>query len=337
MSSKKRLLILFIVAALLAVPSNIIIATTGNKVAGIMVAVVLFILFTSFMSYRNRFYVYANKANEAFSKKEHDKAFELYQQALDVKHCPDSIRIAFAYRLLYTHNIKQATDLIDSIDETKLNKESRYYYNLTQAGLFFQDNELDKCITICQDLYEKSPTEVVAEVLGRALNVSEQYDKALEFSSGAIILYANNAIIKDNLATSYFYSYEDVKARKIYKELIDARVNFPEPYYYYARIAYEDNRFKTAIKHLQLALQKDESFMSNLTYAAIQKLLDEITQQAAPNDYTDDTPIEEISDAPIEEISDAPIEEIADAPVAEIADAPVADTNETPVIDSIDK
>ncbi len=255
------------------VTRNLTYAVAIPLVIGITImAISLRIRRASYFSYR---------ANVAFDAKQYDIALAYYKKATEVPDCPPLIKVIYAYRLLTLGKLAEAKNIMEQIEVSALDENAKFNYDATAALITWKDGNLKKAILAYEKLLNTRESELVYETLGFLLVCNEEYDKAIELCNKAHKLYPNSLVIRDNLATAYFYTYEDKKARKLYKELIDQYVNFPEPYYYYGRIAYDDEKYKLALKYLNIALEKPASYLSHLQSEFIQELIYEVEEALA--------------------------------------------------------
>ncbi|ONI45833.1 hypothetical protein AN641_03030 [Candidatus Epulonipiscioides gigas] len=276
MSDKKNFILLFILGLLFMLLSYLIRISTGSAFAGYVITGAVIILCVVFSIYRRRHFVIAQNAHIAYTRKQFDTAYNLYEKAIALNKCPEEIKVVYAYKLLVQGHKATAEKLIASINEALLNKEGTFNLKVVKGILLFKNDELKPAIELYESLIKEDSSPQLYEILGILLNNYEDYEKARDFSKMALEKYPDNNIIKENLATSYFYLYEDKKARKLYKELMNFDVTYPEPYYYYARIAFLDERYNLALKYIEIAETKTPSYLSNVTMDVVSELKSEI-------------------------------------------------------------
>ncbi len=291
MQSKKPFIILITLVIGLMLLGLFLNSYLQSEYLGTAIASTLGFLFFAIWIYIRRAGFFAYQANVAFEQKNIDKCLEFYQKAVDVPNCPELIKVVYGYRLLSHGNIEKATTILNSIDEKILDDNARFNYEATNALIIWKNGNIKKAILIYQELLQKRASELIYETLGFLLVCDERYNKAIELSQEGLELFPNSYVIKDNLATAYFYSYEDKKARRLYKELIDDDVSFSEPYYYYGRMAYEDEKLKMALKYLQIALTKEEIYLSHLKHKNIENLLAEVEDALEQSNLEEDVPV----------------------------------------------
>ncbi len=304
------------IAVALIVLGNIISMITQNAFyafgipvicGGIIMSVALYIKRATYFSYR---------ASVAFDAKAYDKAIEYYKKAIDVPDCPQLITIIYSYRLLTIGRLQDAKDVMNKVNRTNLDDNGKFNYDATAALITWKEGNVKQAILTYEKLLETRQSELVYETLGFLLLCNEEYSKAVNLSLTGTKLYPNSLVIKDNLATAYFYTYEDKKARKLYKELIEQNANFPEPYYYFGRIAYEDEKYKLALKNLKLALEKPESYLSHLEHKHVEELLEEVEEALAKvaelESALEENKVDMVDDDDLETFSSEDDEELED-------------------------
>lgn len=276
MSEKKSLILLFLLAALFMLLGHLLNIATGSSWAGYGLTVLIIIFCLFFVGYRRRHYVLAQNAHTAYLKKQYDVTYNLYEKAIAMPKCPEEIKVVYAYKLIAQGHLERAQKVVETINEDILNTEGKFNLKVVQGLILYKEDKLDEAIAIYEALTKESDAEQLWETYGMILNLSEKYELARDYSLAALEKYPNNKLIKENLATSYFYLFEDKKARKLYRDLINQDVAYPDPYYYYARIAYLDDRYNLALKYIEIAEVKSPAPLSNITMDVIFELKDEI-------------------------------------------------------------
>ncbi|WP_305767424.1 tetratricopeptide repeat protein [Candidatus Epulonipiscium viviparus] len=276
MSEKRSLILLFLLAGLFMLLGYLLNIVTGSVWAGYGLTIAIIIICMLFFGYRRRHYVLAQNAHNAYLRKQFDIAYGLYEKALSLPKCPEEIKVVYAYKLLAQGHTQKAQQVAATIQTDILNKDGIFNFKVVKGLMLYKEDKLDDAIALYEELTQESDAEQLWETYGMLLNLNEQYEKARDYSIAALEKYPNNNIIKENLATSYFYLFEDKKARKLYKSLITADVHYPEPYYYYARIAYLDERYNLALKYIEMAETKTPAALSNITLDVVVDLKNDI-------------------------------------------------------------
>lgn len=243
----------------------------------IVLAIVVFIATFGLVIYRQRAALFASLAASDYKKGSIEKSFKLYEKAIALKGCPVMAKIIYAYRLINEGRISESVKLLDTLDYEHMSDNERLNYNATNALCIWKQGGLHRAIEIYEALLNEKDSMLIYETLGYLLLCAKDYEKALDFNLRAAKLYDTNERIKSNLATSYYYLGDDKIAAKIYKELIEGYVNFPEPYYYYGLLLETQKKYKGALKYWKIALEKKLSPLYILTYEEIQCKIDEIS------------------------------------------------------------
>jgi tetratricopeptide (TPR) repeat protein len=223
-------------------------------------------------------------ANGAVNSKEMNKACDYYDKAIVIKNCPPIVKISYAYQLIRLNRLEKAENLLRNLDEATFNPKEKRNAQAVNGLVLWKKGQLDQAISLYEKLHQEQQTTLVCETLGYLYLCKQSFEKALDFNLKAYEFAPNNNVIADNLAASYYYLGDFKKARKIYKELIERDVAFPEPYYFYALILNEREKYKLALKYLHIAREKKESPLSLLKHRHIDYMIGQI------EDYLSDTP-----------------------------------------------
>ena len=238
---------------------------------------VFFVIF-GFVLYKQRASLWAASAASAYNKGNIAKSFELYEKAIAVKDCPTMANILYAYRLISEGKVDECGKILGTLNPATMNEHERLNYNATNALSIWKQGNIHRAIEIYEALLNEKNSMLIYETLGYLLIEAEEYKKALELNLKAVELHENNERIKSNLATTYYYLEENVEAAKLFKELIENYANFPDPYYYYGLLLETQEKYKGALKYLNMALEKKFSCLYTLTEEDIQGEIDEIEE-----------------------------------------------------------
>ncbi len=126
MSKTKRLILLYLVIALLIFSVATVFVLTGHE-SGSVISDALIIyglmFFTIFV--HRRHYLLAKRANEAYLNKKYDMAYDLYEKAITMPKCPEEIKVEYAYKLMDQGHLERAQKVIETINEDTLNAEGK--------------------------------------------------------------------------------------------------------------------------------------------------------------------------------------------------------------------
>lgn len=262
----------------------------GNIILGVLCFIgVLIYLFNT----RRGLFI-GSKANAAYAKNQIEQSFELYEKAMTQKGCSTMIKIVYAYRLVHAGQCEKSAKILSNLDPMKMDDSEKLNYNATQALVLWKQGNVNRSIEIYEALLNDKQSLLIYETLGYLYICAKQYEKALAFNLKAYEFSDTSEMIKDNLACSYYYLGYHKKAAKLYKGLIEEHVSFPDPYYYYALILNEREKYKSALKYLNLALEKKESNLSQLTHSNIKYMITQIEEYLKSLDEEEKYSAEEV-------------------------------------------
>lgn len=244
----------------------------GNLIIGVIIFLALF----GYVIYSKRSLLISSSADTAYKKNDFQKSFELYEKAMATPGCPPMVKVIYAYRLIHSGESEKCATILKTLDPEKMNQNEKFNYDATRALSIWKQGNLQEAINIFENVAAQKESLLIYETLGYLLLCSRDYEKALEFNLKAYEFSSSSDLIKDNLAASYYYLGYHKKAAKIYKELIENHATFPEPYYYYALILNEREKYKAALKYLYLGLEKKESHLSELKHSNLQYMITQI-------------------------------------------------------------
>lgn len=242
--------------------------------------IVILIIYSIFKYQSKKATLIAYRGAIAFNSQDYDKALELYQKAYNMKRTTTNIKVRYAYIALYCGKLDLCRDILYSVDYSKLkDSKLKMSYKQTEGLYLWKSNNLKKAIEIYQNLHMECEHTIIYEALGYLLILDKDYDEALEYNLKAYD-YDNTNVIVDNLAQSYFYLGNLDKAKELYLALFskekEKHPTFPEPYYYYGLILKNEGNTSEASKYLNFALEKKESFLSNLNKDIILEAINDL-------------------------------------------------------------
>ncbi|MDO4535184.1 MAG: hypothetical protein Q4B63_05170 [Clostridium perfringens] len=245
-----------------------------------IIGIVLLIIYSIFKYHNKKTTLIAYKGAIAFNSKDYDKALELYEKAYNMKKVNTNIKLRYAYIALYCGKLNLCKNILDSVDYSKLkDSKLKMSYKQTEGLYLWKSNNLEKAIEIYGKLHAECEHTIIYEALGYLLILSKDYEKALKYNIKAFD-YDNTNVIIDNLAQSYYYLGNLDKAKELYLTLFskekDKRPTFPEPYYYYGLILKEEGNLEDSFYYLNKALDKKESFLSNLNKDTILEAINDL-------------------------------------------------------------
>lgn len=294
----------------------------GNLILGILV----FLIFFGCVVYNKRAVLISSSADTAYTKNNITKSFELYEKAIAINSCPAMVKIIYAYRLIHFGDSEKCASILATLNPEKMSQNETFNYDATRALSVWKQGDLQEAITIFENIATQKESLLIYETLGYLLLCSRDYEKALEFNLKAHEFSSASDLISDNLAASYYYLGYHKKAAKIYKNLIETHATFPEPYYYYALILNEREKYKSALKYLYLGLEKKESHLSELKHANLQHMINQI------EDYLEYLEADEVDETDSNTNLDTESETISEMPESQAAPDYASEDTETATV-----
>lgn len=200
---------------------------------GGIAALVLIILGTGFF---NRHLIYQNTASSKYHKGDFDGALADLKKAVEISPKSSSLRGSLAYLLLKLGHTDEAAVEIEKALSSANNGTERNTLRQTRALVLWKQGRLDEAIEDLEKLLQEFETTNVYATLGFLYIEKGDLQKALDFNLKAMDYNSSNAIILDNLGSTYIRLGEFDKAEEIYQKVMKLQPVFPEAYYNYARV-----------------------------------------------------------------------------------------------------
>jgi tetratricopeptide (TPR) repeat protein len=201
--------------------------------------IVVLVIFFGAGIYLMRAYLYANKANKKYANGDFDGALNDLKKAVASDPKASRIRGTYAYLLIKLGYNDEAASQIDIALKGAQQQYDKNTFRLTKALVLWKRGKLDEAVQDLEDLLKVYETTNVYASLGFLYIAKSDLNKALEFNLKARDYNGSNAIILDNLGTTYILMDEYDKALEIYKEVMKLKPKFPEAYYNYARVLHK--------------------------------------------------------------------------------------------------
>ncbi len=241
-----------------------------------IIALIVVAIYAFYKYNKKKPYLLAYKGNLAFKNGEREQALELYKKSCSYKNVSPSIRLQYAYITLYLGNLEEASKLLEAIGYEKLPENLRASYKMTESLIIWKKGDLKKAIEKLKILHTEYENTTVYETLGYFLVLDKDYDEALKYNLLAYEYDADNSVIIDNLAQSYYFTGDKCKAKELYEKLFDREPSMPEPYYFYGLILKDEGNLEGALEYLDKALTKKESYLSELKKDTIRETIAEL-------------------------------------------------------------
>lgn len=187
-------------------------------------------------AYFNRATIYANRANKKYHNGDFDGALIDLKAAVTANPKAVNIRGSYAYLLLKVGHTEEAAVQINEALKSAQLQMDRNTLRVTKALVLWKQDHLDEAIEQLVDLMKVYETTNVYATLGFLYIDKGDLSKALEFNLEAKNYNNNNAIIMDNLGTTYLLLEDYDEAFEIYQQVMKLKPTFPEAYYNYARV-----------------------------------------------------------------------------------------------------
>jgi tetratricopeptide (TPR) repeat protein len=164
---------------------------------------------------------------------------------------------------------------------------------VTKALVLWKQNRVDEAAAMLSDLLKTYETTDVYATLGFLYIAKGDQDEALEFNLKAKEYNGNNAIILDNLGTSYLLLEDYEKALEIYKEVMKLKPLFPEAYYNYGRALEKTGDLEKALHMVRHSLSLrfwNISTVERETVEAYLRQLEEMEKANRPENMPEELP-----------------------------------------------
>ncbi|MDF2670180.1 MAG: hypothetical protein K0R67_2486 [Paenibacillus sp.] len=223
--------------------------------------------------YVSRSNLYASQGNKAFNNKDTEKALLWYQKASRCKPCPDKHKIALGYLLMKSGERSQAETVFKKLVQSN-NRDTRMQAQCNLATCYWLQGQKDEAVALLQEVFEQYKNTLVYGNLGYLKILHGDLEEALAINQEAYSYNNDDITIMDNLAMNYYLLDDIDKAHEIFQKLIPKSPQYAEPYYYYALTLNNRGEHEAAVEQINIALEKDISFLSPLTR-------DQLEQEAA--------------------------------------------------------
>jgi len=267
-----------------------------------------------FTVYRNMPTLQATKGSRAYNAGNVDMAMEYFRRAVNHPFAKPYIKSSYGYTLLREGQLEEAEKYLVEAQESNM-KDPRFRYNntLNLSILAWKKGDLDRAITIVEEIKDSYKNSIMYEILGYLYIAEGDYEKALALNKEAHEFNEGDHVITDNLAQSYYFLGEYDKAEALYEGIVNY-VRFPEAHYYYGMILWKKKDYLGAHEALSMATKLKMSFLSILSkedldaaFTAFQKdLADqglslEALQQAKEQEEAAKKALEEAQEEQVEE------------------------------------
>ncbi|NLU52323.1 MAG: tetratricopeptide repeat protein [Clostridiaceae bacterium] len=224
------------------------------KYLGTLGGIAVVVLFILGMVWFNRSIVYQNSANAKYHKGDFDGALQDLKKAVEIAPKAAKLRGSLAYLLLKLGFTDEAAFQIDKALDCADNENDRYALRQTKAMVLWKQGKIDEAIEDLEKLLEQYEHTNVYATLGFLYIEKGDMQKALDFNLKAMDYNSSNAIILDNLGSTYIKLGEYDKANEIYQNVMKLKPVFPEAYYNYAHVLEHTGDLEKALYMVRHAL-----------------------------------------------------------------------------------
>lgn len=210
-----------------------------------------------------------------FDKKgEFTKALKPAYKAYKMKHSTIDTANIFIYMLLKAGKFEKAIEVTNENRERHMNEDQLIAFASNEALGLWKIGKINESIDLFEKITEKFESTNIYVSYGTVLTCSKDLNKALEINKKAYQYNSSSKGIKDNLAYTYFLIGDSDRAKRMYEELLDEPVNFPEAYYNAALVANSQGQYDEAVRLFKQALSKQFNGLTAVTKEEIGTKID---------------------------------------------------------------
>ena len=179
----------------------------------------------------------------------------------------------FIYMLLKASKYEKSLEIINQNIDREMNEDQFIAFHSNKLALWKMGN-IEESIQIFEDITKDFESTSIYVSYGTILTCSNDLNKALELNKKAYQYNQNSKGVKDNLAYTYYLIGDSDRARRMYDELLEEPVSFPEAYYNAALVSHSQGNYEEAIRLFKQALSKPFSGLTAVTQDEIQTKID---------------------------------------------------------------
>ncbi len=222
--------------------------------------------------------MYKILANIAFNKGDTTTAIARLGQAYETGCAKPQTVTTYAYLLLKSGEIDKSMGIFEKqLASYSLPENLRNSAKGSYALALWKKGDLQKAISLLEDILPKYKNTNVYGSLGYFYNLNGDLDKALSFNLEAYEYNSTGQVILDNLGQTYFLLGEYDKSKEIFDKLMQMKPTFPEAYYDYALLMEALGERNEALEALDKALYCKVSFLSDITREIIENKIAELS------------------------------------------------------------
>jgi len=210
-----------------------------------------------------------------FDKKgEFQKALKPAYMAYKMKHSSVDTLNIFIYMLLKAGKYEKALEITDQNRNRHMTEDQFIAFSSNEALALWKVGKIEDSIALFDKITQKFESTNIYVSFGTVLTYSNDLNKALELNKKAYQYNSSSKGIKDNLAYTYFLIGDTDRAKRMYDELLDEPLNFPEAYYNAAMVSSSQGQYDEAVRLMKQALSKQFNGLTAVTREEISSKID---------------------------------------------------------------
>lgn len=210
-----------------------------------------------------------------FDKKgEFQKALKPAYMAYKMKHSSVDTLNIFIYMLLKAGKYEKALEITDQNRNRHMTEDQFIAFSSNEALALWKVGKIEDSIALFDKITQKFESTNIYVSFGTVLTYSNDLNKALELNKKAYQYNSSSKGIKDNLAYTYFLIGDTDRAKRMYDELLDEPLNFPEAYYNAAMVSNSQGQYDEAVRLMKQALSKQFNGLTAVTREEISSKID---------------------------------------------------------------
>lgn len=210
-----------------------------------------------------------------FDKKgEFQKALKPAYMAYKMKHSSIDTANIFIYMLLKAGKYEKALEITDKNRNRHMTEDQFIAFSSNEALALWKVGKIEDSIALFDKITQKFESTNIYVSFGTVLTYSNDLNKALELNKKAYQYNSSSKGIKDNLAYTYFLIGDTDRAKRMYDELLDEPLNFPEAYYNAAIVSNSQGQYDEAVRLMKQALSKQFNGLTAVTREEISSKID---------------------------------------------------------------
>lgn len=229
---------------------------------------------------------YGNRAYLLHTKKQYPEAMVYYEKAFAHGNRNAGHLAGYAVLLMRMGRFPEAIDYFDKALQHKMNAENLNAVKLNRALSVFKGGDRKQGIRDMEKLYEEAPNGRIYQTLGFAYILEGDLKKALSFNLEAMEYDENDAVVLDNLATTYLALDRYDKAEPLLRRAHELRPKQVDILYHLAQVEVHRGELGEALDLLEMAehgyldaLNDVDRDMIDQALEEVERLMDEEDQR----------------------------------------------------------